>query len=75
MFIELINTRRNGVEVPYLVDIADIATVAGHGEGCIVTLHSSDFEIWSKQSFAEVQALIPQDQILETNKQTEGTTK
>ena len=60
MFIKVTSTRRDGGIVTHILALADIAGIASSpkGPGAIITQQGNEYQIWTNETFAEVEQLV-----------------
>lgn len=60
MFIKVTSTRRDGEVVDHIVAIDDISGIASSpkGPGAIITQKENEYQIWTNETFAEVETMV-----------------
>jgi len=59
MFIKVTSTQRSGQRVGHVIAVEDIASLASNNrDGAIISLKSSEYQIWTDQPFAVVEKLL-----------------
>lgn len=60
MFVRVSSTRRNGDRAEHLIALPEIARASSKGNQTIITLNSSDVDIWADCTFDEFEEKVNQ---------------
>ena len=60
MFIKVTSTRRDGDITDHIIALDDIAGIASSpkGPGAIITQKDNEYQIWTNETFAEVETMV-----------------